>query len=210
MLVSVCVCLVAIYAALRPPPPVEPPSDSRWIKVARDGVPVDNWSGPWQCVFDQQTGLLWEVKTDNEGIHDGYWSYSWFDGTTGIANMGDCYFEEDRCDTLDLIKRVTVEKACGASEWRLPEGNELLSLVQRNVKPGDPAIAKDFFPFTKRGDYWTGQSRQPLTGVYRHLGEGALAVNFVAGSVVTLPYRNAAFVRLVATDYRLPAGSDGK
>ncbi len=195
--------MVALYAASFQPR-VESPPASRFIKINREGLPIDNWSGPWQCVFDQKTGLLWEVKTDDESVHDGYWSYSWFDGNTGVANGGDCYFETSRCDTMDLLRRTQAANTCGATDWRLPRARELMSLINRQTKPGEPTIATDFFPQTKRGDYWSGEHGQPLTGVFRHLGKGALAVNFQEGKVVTLPYRNAAFLRMVATDYRLP------
>ena len=197
------IMVLAAYAVIQQPVP-DSPSPSRWVKITREGQPVDNWSGPWQCVYDQTTGLLWEVKTDNETIHEGYWSYSWFNGNVGTPNAGDCFFEAERCDTMDLLRRVQQANTCGASNWRLPTAKELMSLVKREVKPGEPTIAKDFFPQTRHGDYWTGEHGQPLTGVFRHLGEGALAVNFSSGTVITLPYRNAAFLRLVATDFQLP------
>ena len=162
------------------------------------------WSGPWTCVYDTKTQLLWETKTDNESIHDGYWTYSWNDGARGVKNKGDCYFEKERCDTLDLIDRVKIEKTCGLDNWRLPSSKELLSLVSRETKPGEPLIAKDFFPQTKRGDYWTKDSQQRLTGTFKYLKEGALAVDFVNGNLTKLPYRNASFVRLVNTGYVKP------
>jgi hypothetical protein len=174
------------------------------IKITPKGEAISAWSGPWACVFDKRTGLLWEVKTDDETIHDGYWSYSWSDGRKGTANRGDCYFEKGGCDTLDLIRRVNREKTCGVAGWRLPAQGELLSLVETNIRPGEPTIAKDFFPHTRRGDYWTKEWGQSLDGAFQHLGEGASAVDFVDGSAIKLPYRNAAFVRLVNDQFSYP------
>ena len=194
--------------ALFNPVPQEQPSPSRWIKTNAQGQTMSPWSGPWTCVYDTKTKLLWEAKTDNESIHDGYWTYSWNDGIRGVENKGDCYFEKERCDTLDLITRVNKEKTCGLDNWRLPSSKELLSLVSRDTKPGEPLIAKDFFPQTKRGDYWTMDSQQRLTGTFTYLKEGALAVDFVNGNLTKLPYRNASFVRLVNTGFNTPPPSE--
>ena len=194
--------ILVLIAALNPVT-TEPPAESRWTKVDANGQPMSAWSGPWACVCDAKTGLLWEVKNDGEGIHDGYWSYSWFDGQIGEANQGDCYFEKERCDTLDLIRRANMEKTCGATDWRLPTTEELQSLVYKQAKPGEPVIDKGYFPHAKRGDYWTQDAHQPLEGVYKYLKEGSKAISFIDGKVVNLPYRNAAFVRLVTKESNL-------
>ena len=196
IILAALLAALLLYAAFAPIV-AHRPSESRWLKVDQNGKPLHAWSGPWSCVCDTQTGLLWEVKNDGEGIHDGYWSYSWFDGKTGEPNKGDCYFEEQRCDTLDLIRRANMEKTCGYSDWRLPTTAELQSLIFEQTRPGEPMIDKTYFPHSKRGDYWTQDAHQPLTGVFGYLKEGSKAISFVDGKVVNLPYRNAAFVRLV-------------
>lgn len=199
MLLVMFAILIAFVVVKQPQQ--EKPIDGRFIKVDKNGDAISSWAGPWACVYDHENGLLWEVKTDSETIHDGYWSYSWFDGEVGEPNMGDCYFEKDRCDVLDLIKRTNKEALCGISSWRLPTKQELLSLVEKDVQPDAPMIAKAFFPQTKRGDYWTSEKGEPLRGTYRYLKEGAVAVNFLDGKAYTLPYRNAGFLRLVTSEY---------
>jgi hypothetical protein len=179
------------------PHKIEPAEFSRYIKIGSDGNIISSWGGPWNCVCDQQTGLLWETKTDDESIHDGYWSYSWFDEHTGVENSGDCYFESDRCDTNDLIRRMNQEKTCSETGWRLPTHDELSTLIFKDSKPGQPKIDKTVFPHTQRGGYWTSSSAQPLSGVFKYLKEGATSINFIEGTKVTLPYRNALFVRLI-------------
>lgn len=203
MLVLLGLVLAVLFIAWRKPFLVEPPTASRFVKIDRNGKPLSPWAGPWQCVCDQQTGLLWEVKNDDEGIHDGYWTYSWYDGEKGVENSGDCYFEKDRCDSADLIRRANIEQTCSADNWRLPNVKELNSLVYQDTKPGQPKIDKNFFPQTKHGDYWTSEAEQPLSGVFKFLYKGATAVSFIEGKEIQLPYRNAAFVRLVTTDSSL-------
>ncbi|MBQ4835538.1 MULTISPECIES: DUF1566 domain-containing protein [Pseudoalteromonas] len=176
----------------------------RFTKVTHDGVLLSPWQGPWACVLDKQNHLLWEVKTDNESIHDGYWTYSWFDGVHGKRNFGDCYYEPDRCDTSDLIRRTNEQTLCAQSNWRLPTAAELNSLIQSPTSPAQPHIANDFFIHIKQGDYWTSEHNRPLPTQYRQKGVGATAINFHFGKRYTLPYRNAAFVMLVAD---LPAAN---
>lgn len=198
-LIAVLVFMSALVGYARYlPEPVHAAKLSNFTKVGSNGKIMGAWQGPWACVHDSATGLLWEVKSDSESIHDGYWTYSWFDGNEGVANWGDCYFEKDRCDVSDLIRRANQEKTCGREDWRLPTGSELMSLVSHDARPGEPRIDKGFFPHTKKGDYWTIDSGKPLTGTFAHLKTGADAVNFGDARLVTLPYRNAAFVRLVS------------
>lgn len=180
--------------------PHEVLNESRWVKLDNAGLPLKPWAGPWNCVKDTETGLIWEVKNDSENIHDGYWTYSWFNGRFGQQNMGDCYFESERCDTQDLVVRMNQESYCGYSSWRLPTEQELMTLVTEPTKVGAPSIRNDYFPKTKSGDYWTSEGQKELTQSFKHLGFGATAINFKSGESVTLPYRNAAFLRLVTKE----------
>ncbi|ATC96769.1 hypothetical protein PTUN_b0369 [Pseudoalteromonas tunicata] len=172
--------------------------DSRWQKINRAGVKLSAWQGPWSCVYDLEQHLLWEVKTNDESIHDGDWTYSWFIAQQGQANSGDCYFEQARCDTTDLINRSNQTQLCGVQGWRLPTQAELTALLQHHDRVGQVHVATDYFLHLKHGDYWTSNANQPLSGIYQHLKQGAIAINMSQGSVVTLPYRNAAFVMLVS------------
>jgi len=175
--------------------------DPRFQKIAQDGVTLSPWQGPWACVFDKQQNLLWEVKRDDESIHDGYWTYSWFDGQRGVENRGDCYFKSERCDTLDLIKRVNQQALCTVNQWRLPTQKELQTLMINNDRPNENQIAVDYFPQMQRGDFWTSDHSKPLPTRYRALKEGATVVNFQQSSSQILPYRNAAFVILVNDNF---------
>ena len=176
---------------------------NRWVKLDVAGVSITNWSGPWSCILDQKTGLIWENKDNNEGIHDANWTYSWFDGQSlGIENRGDCNFDNIRCDSQDLIRLARQEKTCGLSQWRLPTAKELATLINDTPAVGEPVIDIDFFPHTKRGDYWTDDNGQPLKGGYRFLGQGAMTISFIKGKKTATPYRNAAYVRLVTDEQK--------
>ena len=174
---------------------------SRWVKLDTTGAPVANWSGPWSCILDKNTGLIWENKDINEGIHDANWTYSWSDGKgLGIENRGDCNFDNIRCDTQDLIRLTRQEKMCGLTKWRLPTAKELITLINDSPPVGEPVINTDFFLYTKRAAYWTADNRIPLKGGYQFLGQGAMSINFIKGKQTAIPYRNAAYVRLVTNE----------
>ncbi len=179
------------------------PAESQFVKLNAAGVAIDNWSGPWSCILDKDTGLIWENKDDNEGIHDGRWTYSWSDGQgLGEEDKGSCIFNNTHCDSQDLIRRARLEKTCGLSQWRLPTAKELSTLFNPTPPVGEPIIDIDFFPYTKRSEYWTADSRQPLTGFYHFLGQGAVTINFRQGDKIVNPYRNAAYIRLVTSEQK--------
>ncbi|ODA33962.1 DUF1566 domain-containing protein [Veronia pacifica] len=90
---------------------------------------------------------------------------------------------------------------CGQSDWALPDHHQLSSIIDLDTSIGKPRVDPGFFPKTKAGDYWTSDSAAPLSGVYRRHGYGAKAINFGSGDTTHLPYRNAAFVRLVSASF---------
>ncbi|WP_105167951.1 Lcl C-terminal domain-containing protein [Pseudoalteromonas sp. T1lg23B] len=197
-LISVLIVAVAGVYVIFSDTIIEPIAHPRYTKITAQGKALSPWQGPWACVLDHQHNLLWEVKTDDESIHDGYWTYSWYDHGLGKANFGDCYFEDARCDTQDLIRHTNQQALCGQNNWRLPTEYELASLIQPPKRPGQPYIAYDYFAHIKKGDYWTSKAKVKLQQQFAHLKQGAKAVNFHSGEVVSLPYRNAAFVILVS------------
>ncbi|PKF60585.1 hypothetical protein CW745_13715 [Psychromonas sp. psych-6C06] len=196
LILVITLLLTAFYLLKGEQSPVQT-QDLRFEKISHSGEKLTPWQGPWDCVFDKHHGLLWEVKKDDESIHDGYWTYSWFDGQRGVENMGDCYFQPSRCDVLDLITKTNQQKLCGVNQWRLPSHNELLTLLMTNDRPNENNLAVDYFPHMQRGDFWTSVHSMPLIKRYREINQGAVAVNFLHSDSLVLPYRNAAFVILV-------------
>ncbi len=101
----------------------------------------------WSCVRDNETGLYWEVKTNDEGLRDRDWEYTWYDtnpltnggdwgigdtgeGTTtgyetftGMQSGSDECFDRARCDTEKYIEDVNATQLCGFDDWRLPTGD---------------------------------------------------------------------------------------
>ncbi len=112
-----------------------------YSKVANNGSPLPASAqlgaqeGQWACTYDSQTRLMWEIKTNDSGLRDKRWSYSWFNSKSnvasmmpGVANGGECV-DQTNCDTEKFIEQVNQSKLCGADNWRLPTIDELKSLI---------------------------------------------------------------------------------
>jgi len=117
-------------------------------------------SGPndWACTRDNVTGLIWEVKTDDNGLRDKDWSYSWYntnspDGNPGTADNGSCQ-TAGRCDTEKYTADVNAQGLCGASDWRMPSKRELIGIVDYGAY--GPSIDQGFFPNTPASYFWSG------------------------------------------------------
>lgn len=115
---------------------------------------------PWVCVLDNQSGLAWEVKRAESGLHGIDNTYTWLDpnpdsngGWAGTANGGTCTGSD--CDTLSYAKAVNAEKLCGFSDWYLPSRYELNTIVDPSVFYPGPTLPKAYFPESLPGKYWT-------------------------------------------------------
>lgn len=117
------------------PPVVEPPKTPLYSAISYSGNPTSS-SVDWGCTLDSTSNLMWEIKTDNNDLHDKDWTYSWFEPDTtknggyqgGTENGGRCNGVV-KCNTDVFIKAVNAEKLCGKENWRLPTKEELEKLV---------------------------------------------------------------------------------
>src|SRR6185312_11065665 len=118
-----------------------------YTKIANDGseLPADAalgaGAGDWACTRDNVTGLVWEVKTDDGGVRDKDWLYTWFyadatdnggdPGNTGGDTCGGTLGAE--CNSDAFAAAVNAASLCGFDDWRLPQGDELVGLVDFGV-----------------------------------------------------------------------------
>lgn len=135
--------------------------DSTGAALADQSVEFDDT--PWDCVTDEVTALMWEVKTDNDGLRDRDWRYSWYN-SSGFNDGGDAGLENDgscaggaRCDTEGYVAAVNAASLCGFNDWRMPTREELLSL-DINL-PGGRGIDDNYFPYARASIsnfWWSG------------------------------------------------------
>lgn len=173
-----------------------------FIKLDAQGKVVSAKAGPWACVLEQDTGLIWEVKSPQE---DGRYKKSTYSfahpdfPNISVANRGTCFDNHQssmamyHCDLRALVSEARSKKLCGVDSWRLPERQELQTLIDHDALAGKAKINRYLFPHTWRASYWT------QTPDHRADTPQFYAVNFASGQVLSIAPDRAAAARLVAT-----------
>ncbi len=128
-----------------------------YSKVSADGNVLANDAIEWQCVLDNHTGLMWEVKRHDFSSEIGNKTntFSWFFDEFldySSANNGICNLTTS-CDTQGYIQAINANQMCGYSDWRLPDKTELQGIV--DYGSSSPSIDDSFFPHTIPGFYWS-------------------------------------------------------
>jgi hypothetical protein len=117
-----------------------------YTKIANNGSAISDdaklGTAPtdWACTKDNNTGLIWEVKTDDDGLRDKDWYYSWYKpegdngGFAGYTDHDSAYgapncSTKDNCNTYAFTNAVNTQGLCGAKDWRLPTRPELEGLI---------------------------------------------------------------------------------
>jgi len=160
-----------------------------FTKLDANGNTLPANAASWSCVKDNHTGLIWEVKTDTAqgtDLHSKEDRYNWYNpdsttngGTDGYAdddgNICTGYNSGDSstfCNTQAFVARVNAAGLCGATDWRLPNLNELQSIA--NLGKTYPAIDTAYFPQTQSSFYWSSSpyadSRYTAWGVNFNFG----------------------------------------
>ena len=164
-----------------------------FTKLDSNGIALPFSAPGWDCVLDNITGLIWEMKTTT-GLQTSAYTYTWYNSTgindgglAGTANGGVC-FDAVNCDTEKFVAAVNATGLCGASDWHLPSRYELLSIVNNNIDY--PSIDVNYFPNSQIIRYWT--SSPNAEG-----GTRAWSVHFIDGYVNDYVKSTSYAVRLV-------------
>jgi hypothetical protein len=140
----------------------------------------------WDCVLDNVTGLVWEVKTPviepredpnlvppALNLRADTNTYTWYDasrssggGDRGVQDGGECYGAAT-CDTEGYVSAINSVALCGFTDWRLPSRAELHSIVDYSQSDPGPMLDITYFPNSWNTDashgahsdwYWTLQT----------------------------------------------------
>ncbi len=149
----------------------------------------------WACTKDNVTGLIWEIKTTT-GLRNKDHSYTWYNsnaatngGAVGTASGGTCA-ATGRCDTEKFAADVNAAGLCGATDWRMPTDDELVTIVDYGIAYPGPTIDTTWFPNTIASGFWSASADAGYSGY-------AWFVNFSYGYAYYSNKGSAFQVRLV-------------
>jgi len=144
-----------------------------YTKIANNGsvLPADATLGPgasqWACTRDNLTGLVWEVKTNDDGLRDMNWGYHWYDnihtdnngGNAGSLGPNTCggTLPNSQCNTQAYIAAVNAAGLCGQYDWRMPMLRELHGLVDYSRYGSNHTIDSAYFPNNITA-YWSSST----------------------------------------------------
>ena len=176
----------------------QPPA--KYKKISKIGEVVDETAISWSCVFDELTGLTWEVKTNDSTMHNKNIEVRWGETATSSPFLGRYLGNNWRAErsTIDrtglsfgdldfLIDASNTEKLCGYDDWRVPSLYESFSLVRCSTGKPDldrgcnkkskdgVAIDLQFFPNSTADAYWTSSrfSKNPNQAWATHFSDGS-------------------------------------
>lgn len=145
--------IVALVLASCGTAEVPNPHDTKYSSVDVDGD---------RCILDNVTGLTWEVKSTDTGLHNRDNTYSWFDPDEavgeldyrGVENGGTC--DGSDCDTWHFVAAINLTNYCGHNDWRMPSKDELFSISDKTRVDSPPTVNHKVFPNTRSAEYWSG------------------------------------------------------
>lgn len=177
-----------------------------FTKLDELGDEIDDESSQWSCIRDNITGFVWEVKTDDDGLHDKDYDYTWYStdtatngGSDGTQASADANCSIANCNTEAFVAAVNAEGMCGFFDWRLPTHMELQSIANYGTASGI-FVDVDYFPNAVSNSqistwYWTGAPN--VDGAQDEVAVSAWAIDFTTGNDNFLSKSTPSFVRLV-------------
>jgi hypothetical protein len=105
-----------------------------FTKIGATGQKLLADATTWSCVLDNHTGLMWENKTDDDGLHNKENTYVWYSDAQGY---------NDPKSVRNFARAVNAQGLCGHKDWRVPTVEELQSIV--HYGKFSPAIDEAYF-----------------------------------------------------------------
>ena len=136
-------------------------SADSYILLNAEGEPTSTAA---RCLQDHQTSLVWELKTDDDSLHDKDKIFRW--GGVGADKVGSIAFD----DWNALVKAANNDMLCGFTDWRVPTIDELKQLYTLQQS----SDIKPYFSNTLASPYWSvsAYEKYPEHAQTVHFGNG--------------------------------------
>lgn len=186
-----------------------PQQDGGWSAGMRFSVSTTRFEDRGLTVFDYQTQLEWEKKTNDGSIHDVNKTYTWSgsaasgpDGTLfttflAVLNLTACTGQS--ADGVTVTGESCQVGFASENDWRLPGIDELRTIV--DCSQGTSCLDPVFGP-TNASSYWSSSSSASLA-------DEAWLLSFADGSASADVKTNSSFARAVRSDPIVDPGGGG-
>lgn len=143
-----------------------------FTKLDAAGRELSDGAAEWAMVRDNVTGLVWEIKENEDGLkdysnpHDADNTYTWYDPDPD-TNSGDSGTMSAH-DTSDFLTQLNDANFGGYNNWRLPTRTELRSIEDFSISEPGPTIDSTYFPHLITSTlvapgYWSATSAAHFT-----------------------------------------------
>ncbi|QTA82764.1 LVIVD repeat-containing protein, DUF1566 [Desulfonema limicola] len=130
-----------------------------YTKLDASGNDLPDDATDWVMVRDNVTGLIWEVKTDDDSIHDKDNQYTWQESNNVF------------------VTKLNTDNFGENSDWRLPSREELRTIIDYNIPSPGPTINKKYFPNTISSSYWSSSinadDEEEAWSIFYRYGDGS-------------------------------------
>jgi PKD repeat protein len=104
-----------------------------FTKIGASGETLPASATQWSCVKDNVTGLMWEKKTNDGGLYDINRTFTHLDNTNSPQFVSGAFPTlaqiNAATNSIGFKNAVNADALCGATDWRLPETDELQSIA---------------------------------------------------------------------------------
>jgi PKD repeat protein len=110
-----------------------------FTKIGASGETLAFDATQWSCIKDNVTGLMWEYKSNDGGLHDFSNTYTNYDSTVLdqiTTSVAPTQAQIDApTNSLGFRNAVNAEGLCGSTDWRVPSSYELQSVANHGPTP---------------------------------------------------------------------------
>jgi len=153
-------------------------------KISYDQYKVIEFTDGYDAWEDEATGLMWEVKTQENARYPYVYSKEWIDNAMYPEDLTD-----DVKDIFSYAQKLNTMQYAGFSDWRVPSKEELETLLTENNFYGNAILGRNTLNL-----YWTSTSLDDNPSL-AYIGA------FSTGSVLDIEKNSMSYVRCVRGEY---------